>query len=65
MQINVSNEELMVKLCAIEGAMKEFWKFIIKNDFTIANKEEQCEAINKYFASLLDWEHKECKRISK
>ena len=55
----------MVKLCAIEGAMKEFWKFIIKNDFTIANKEEQCEAINKYFASLTDWEHKECKRISK
>lgn len=65
MQISVSNEELMVKLCAIECAMQEFWKYIIMSDFTIANKEGRCEAINKYFASLTDWERKEYKRISK
>lgn len=65
MQTSVSNEELLVKLCAIECAMKEFWKYIIRSNITIVNKDEQCEAINKYFASLSDWADKESKRISK
>lgn len=52
MQTSVSNDELMAKLCAIESILKEFWKYIIRINTTISNKEEQCELINKYFAEV-------------
>ena len=65
MQINVSNEEIMVKLCAIEGILKEFWKYIIRANTAISNKEEQCEVINKYFSEVSEWTKLAEKRISK
>lgn len=52
MQTSVSNDELMAKLCAIESILKEFWKYIIRINTTISNKEEQYELINKYFAEV-------------
>ena len=65
MQIYVSNEELMVKLYAIEGILKEFWKYIIRTNTSISNKKEQCEVINKYFAEVGEWTKLAEKRISK
>ena len=65
MQISVSNDEMMVKLCAIEGILKEFWKYIIRTNTEISNKEEQCEIINKYFAEVGEWTKLAEKRISK
>ena len=64
MQISVSNDELLVKLCAIEGILKEFWKYIIRTNTAISNKEEQCEVINKYFAEVSEWTKLAEKRIS-
>lgn len=65
MQTSVSNDELMVKLYAIEGILKEFWKYIIRTSTAISNKEEQCEVINKYFAEVSEWTKLAEKRISK
>ena len=65
MQINVSNDELMVKLYAIEGILKEFWKYIIRTNAAISNKDEQCEVINKYFDEVCEWTKLAEKRISK
>lgn len=65
MQINVSNDELMVKLYAIEGILKEFWKYIIRTNSAISNKDEQCEVINKYFDEVCEWTKLAEKRISK
>ena len=65
MQISVSNDELMVKLYAIEGILKEFWKYIIRTNTAISNKDEQCEVINKYFAEVCEWTKLAEKRISK
>ena len=65
MQINVSNEELMVKLCAIEGAIKQLWLFLVKNDITMLQKDEKIATINKYFADLDRWCESEIQRISK
>lgn len=65
MQTSVSNDELMVKLYAIEGILKEFWKYIIRTSTAISNKEEQCEVINKYFAEVGEWTKLAEKRISK
>lgn len=65
MQISVSNDELMVKLCAIEGILKEFWKYIIRTNAAISNKDEQCEVINKYFDEVCEWTKLAEKRISK
>lgn len=65
MQTSVSNDELMVKLYAIEGILKEFWKYIIRTSTAISNKDEQCEVINKYFAEVGEWTKLAEKRISK
>ena len=65
MQINVSNDELMVKLCAIEGAIKQLWLFLVKNDITMLQKDEKIATINKYFADLDRWCESERQRISK
>lgn len=65
MQTSVSNDELMVKLYAIEGILKEFWKYIIRTSTSIPNKDEQCEVINKYFAEVGEWTKLAEKRISK
>lgn len=65
MQTNVSNEEIMVKLYAIEGILKEFWKYIIRTNAAISNKDEQCEVINKYFDEVCEWTKLAEKRISK
>lgn len=65
MQTSVSNDELMVKLYAIEGILKEFWKYIIRTSTAISNKDEQCEVINKYFAEVSEWTKLAEKRISK
>ena len=64
MQISVSNDELMVKLCAIEGILKEFWKYIIRTNTAISHKEEHCEVINTYFAEVSEWTKLAEKRIS-
>lgn len=64
MKTNVSNEEIMVKLYAIEGILKEFWKYIIRTSTAIPNKDEQCEVINKYFAEVSEWTKLAEKRIS-
>ena len=55
----------MVKLYAIEGILKEFWKYIIRTNTAISNKEEQCEVINKYFSEVDEWTKLAEKRISK
>lgn len=65
MQTSVSNDELMAKLCAIECILKEFWKYIIRINTAISNKEEQCELINKYFAEVGERTKLAEKRISK
>ena len=65
MQINVSNDELMVKLCAIEGAIKQLWLFLVKNDITMLQKDEKIATINKYFADLDRWYESETQRIIK
>lgn len=65
MKTSVSNDELMAKLCAIEGILKEFWKYIIRTNTVISNKEEQCELINKYFAEVGERTKLAEKRISK
>ena len=65
MQISVSNDELMVKLYAIEGILKEFWKYIIRTNAAISNKDEQCDVINKYFDEVCEWTKLAEKRISK
>lgn len=65
MQTNVSNEEIMVKLYAIEGILKEFWKYIIRTNSAISNKDEQCDVINKYFDEVCEWTKLAEKRISK
>lgn len=65
MQISVSNEEIMVKLYAIEGILKEFWKYIIRTNSAISNKDEQCDVINKYFDEVCEWTKLAEKRISK
>lgn len=65
MQINVSNEELMVKMCAIEGAIKQLWLFLVKNDITMLQKDEKIATINKYFVDLDRWCESETQRIIK
>ena len=65
MQINVSNDELMVKLCAIEGAIKQLWLFLVKNDITMLQKDEKIATINKYFADLDRWRESETQQIIK
>lgn len=65
MKTSVSNDELMAKLCAIEGILKEFWKYIIRTNTAISNKEEHCEVINKYFAEVGERTKLAEKRISK
>lgn len=65
MQTSVSNDELMAKLYAIESILKEFWKYIIRINTTISNKEEQCELIDKYFAEVSERTKLAEKRISK
>ena len=65
MQTSVSNDELMVKLCAIEGAIKQLWLFLVKNDITMLQKDEKIATINKYFADLDRWCESETQRIIK
>lgn len=55
----------MAKLCAIERILKEFWKYIIRTNTAISNKDEQCELINKYFAEVGEMTKLAEKRISK
>ena len=55
----------MVKLCAIESAIKQLWLFLVKNDITMLQKDEKIATINKYFADLDRWCESETQRISK
>ena len=62
--MQISNEKLYAKMCALEGAIKQLWVFLVQNDITILQKDEQVAAINKYFAELDRWSEAEAQRIS-
>lgn len=53
--MQVSNEELYTKMCALEGAIKQLWLFLVKNDITMLQKDEKIATINKYFEDLDRW----------
>lgn len=63
--MQVSNEELYTKMCALEGAIKQLWLFLVKNDITMLQKDEKIAIINKYFADLDRWCESETQRIIK